>query len=75
MGTNFTDALAGGEVGHVEVVVGGDGVEEGGAEGPLEVENGGFGLGGEEAVVRVGGVCPPEGFTRIAWSEGAYLKK
>ena len=41
--TDFAHALAGGDIRVGERVVGGDGVDERGAEGPLEVEDGGLG--------------------------------
>ena len=40
---DLAHALAGGDVRVCERVVGGDGVDEGGTEGPLEVEDGGLG--------------------------------
>lgn len=64
MGADFADTLTGGEVCYGEGVVCGDGVDYGGEEGPLEVDDGGFVETGEEAVVCVGGVGPPEGFRR-----------
>lgn len=59
VGTETTSAGAGGEVCVGEGVVGGDGVEEGGEEGPLEVEGGGFVDCGKEAVVGVWWVGTP----------------
>lgn len=51
MGAQLAHALARGEVGVDEGVVGGDGVEERGEEGPLEVEDGGFMQRAEMAIV------------------------
>ena len=56
----FLDLLAGRHVGHGESVVGRHGVEEGGEEGPLQVENRRFCVAGEKPVVGVGCVCPPQ---------------
>lgn len=59
MGTDFSDTFAGGEVGESECVVCGDCVEDLGGEGPLEVEDGCFGVTLEEAVVCVWGIGAP----------------
>jgi len=57
----LADSLASCHVSHTECVVGGDGVECGGEEGPLEVEDGSLGNAGEQTVVCVGWICAPEG--------------
>ena len=62
VGADFAHALAGGDVRVGERVVGGDSVNEGRAEGPLEVKNGCFGVAGEEGVVGVRWVGSPQSY-------------
>lgn len=60
MCTNFLDTLTGGNIREAQEVVCGDGVNGRRVERPLEVEDGCFMEAGQEAVVGVWRIGPPE---------------